>query len=389
MNKPFAIRRDLSARVVVGAPFDAVVAAQQVAKAAREHARTLDDDTSFPSDDIRALSETGLLVAPLPARHGGVGLGTEGRSNATLAQVLICLGASSLPLGRLYEGHVNALKLVLAYGGEAQIEWIGQLVNRGELLGVWNTETNDGTRLVGTGEDRHLEGRKVFCSGAGHIRYPLITARTERGDMLMVVPQVDDTTRADLSGWTPHGMRASASGAVNFSGLAIDDRQVIGGHDDFHAQPMFSAGAWRFAAVQTGGIAAVLDCARAHLVATGRQNAPQQRARMGTAMLAFQSARQWVLEAARLADDASVDAAARVSHVNLARSAVERAGLDVLELTQRSVGLAGLQRTHPMERLGRDLATYLRQPNPDGALDAAAEFVLSATTPVADLFPWR
>ncbi len=68
------------------------------------------------------------------------------------------------------------------------------------------------------------------------------------------------------------------------------------------------------------------------------------------------------------------------------RLAVERAGLDVLQLAQRSVGLQGFLRGHPLERLSRDLATYLRQPAPDGALVGAAEEILAAGGMAGDLW---
>lgn len=359
-----------------------------MAKRARARGPSLDEDTSFPDDDLIEVSNTGLLAAPLRFDLGGLGWSDGSEANRDLAQVLVTLGAASLPLGRLYEGHVNALKLVTAFGAPAQLEQVARLIHRGELLAVWNTQAKDGVRLIGTGRSRRLEGRKIFCSGAGHVRHPLITAHDEDGHLLMIIPEGVDGTRTDLSDWTPHGMRASASGAVDFSGLPVEDDQIIGGDDDFHRQPLFSAGAWRFAAVQTGGIAAVLDAARAHLVANGRQDAPHQRARIGAAAIAFQSARQWVLEAARMADDTTIDPRTRISYVNLARSAVERAGLDVLELAQRSVGLAGFNRAHPLEKLARDLATYLRQPDPDGALDDAGAFILASPLSVTDIFPW-
>jgi hypothetical protein len=40
----------------------------------------------------------------------------------------------------------------------------------------------------------------------------------------------------------------------------------------------------------------------------------------------------------------------------------------VLDEAERAVGAAGMIAPHPLERLVRDLRTYLRQPNPDGAL---------------------
>jgi alkylation response protein AidB-like acyl-CoA dehydrogenase len=136
---------------------------------------------------------------------------------------------------------------------------------------------------------------------------------------------------------------------------------------------MFSVGAWRFAAVQLGGIAALYDLARAQLVIAGRSDNPHQLARMGIAAMAVESARLWVFRACALAQNANLPPAASVAYVNMARLAVERAGLDVLELTHRSVGLSGFLRPSPIERISRDLATYLRQPAPDEALcDAAA-----------------
>jgi alkylation response protein AidB-like acyl-CoA dehydrogenase len=60
--------------------------------------------------------------------------------------------------------------------------------------------------------------------------------------------------------------------------------------------------------------------------------------------------------------------AALIAGMNAARGAIERAALNVMELADRSVGVAGMMEAHPLERLSRDLRTYLRQPNPDGAL---------------------
>ncbi|GJE34186.1 hypothetical protein LDDCCGHA_4393 [Methylobacterium oxalidis] len=75
-----------------------------------------------------------------------------------------------------------------------------------------------------------------------------------------------------------------------------------------------------------------------------------------------------------------------MAYVNLARLAVERAGLAVLERAERSVGLQGFLRDHPLERLSRDLATYLRQPAPDRALALAARHALAAPGLAGDLW---
>src|SRR5205085_2300453 len=77
-----------------------------------------------------------------------------------------------------------------------------------------------------------LEGRKTFASGAGHVIRALVTARTEPGaPPLMLVVPLDPGTRHDLSAWRAQGMRASATGTVDFSGLAIGPDAILGGPD--------------------------------------------------------------------------------------------------------------------------------------------------------------
>ena len=53
------------------------------------------------------------------------------------------------------------------------------------------------------------------------------------------------------------------------------------------------------------------------------------------------------------------------------------ASLDAIRHVQRSLGLAAFLRPSPVERVGRDLATYLRQPAPDAVLTEAAAHVLA------------
>ncbi|WP_407645423.1 acyl-CoA dehydrogenase family protein [Geminicoccus roseus] len=335
----------------------------------------LDEDHAFPADLFATARQIGLLEAPLPTGHGGHGLANDRQRAGDLCDLLRIVGAANLSLGRLYEGHVNALALIGRYGRPEQIAKFAQDVRDGHLFGVWNTEIGDGLRL-GEGQ---LAGGKVYASGAGWVTRPLVTARNEQDQVLMVIPSVPAGERADLSRWQAHGMRASASGALDFTGIAIGPEETLGEPGDYHRQPLFSAGAWRFAAVQQGGIERVFDTWREHMRQTGRGGDPHQQARLGQAAIQVETARLWVERAAGA--EHLPDAEQAVAYVNLARLAVERAGLDVLELAHRSVGLAGFMRTHPLERLSRDLATYLRQPAPDRALTQAAAYVLDRDVP--------
>ena len=366
--------RCMDQRTPINLAFDAVAVARQASITAAERAGAQDRDDGFPAEDVADLAQCGLLAAPVPSSDGGVGLGEEPGARK-LAAVLRLVGYGSLALGRLYEGHVNALQLVARYGAPAQQARLFADARAGHLFGVWNTNRpGDSLRL---GEDGRLRGVKAFASGAGYVtRAPVTVTREPDAASLMLVVPLEPGSRADLTGWRAHGMRASATGTVDFEDIAVGADAILGGRDDYQRQPTFSSGAWRFAAVQFGGIEAVFDAWRAHLGATGRGGDPHQRARLGEGAIAVEGARHWIERAARIVAENDLPPERVVAFVNLTRLAVEKAGLDVLQLAQRSVGLQGFLRSHPLERLSRDLATYLRQPAPDGALTSAAEEIL-------------
>jgi alkylation response protein AidB-like acyl-CoA dehydrogenase len=353
------------------------IAARAFASAA-EH----DVDGAFPAAEVDALHRGGLLAAALPRELGGAGLGA-----LAWCEILREIGSGSLALGRIFEGHVNAIGLVLRYGSREQILLVAREVCQGKLLGVWNTDGNDPLRLTWERDGHRLQGRKILASGAGHIERPLVTATDEDNHRLMIMPHLQAGGRFDLSSWTAHGMRASATGAVDFSGIAVDPLEIIGNDGDYERQPAFSGGAWRFAAVHLGGMERLLDLLREHLRRTGRGGDPHQSARLGQAAIATETGRLWVERAAEIAEDEKRAPDQIVAYVNLARLAVERAGLDLMELVHRSVGLQALMRPNPIERISRDLATYLRQPGPDRALTSAADWLLRRETSSMDV--WR
>lgn len=374
-----------TARLGADAP-DPIAALRRHLAGIAAAAATEDQDGAFPSGSLERLRKAGLLVAPALRSLGGLGWGIEAPGAVPLGRALRLLGRASLPLGRLYEGHVNALRLVQRRGSPAQARLAAREAAAGHLFGVWNTDPPAEPPLTLDAEGR-LQGRKVLCSGAGHVTRALVTARRADAPDLpqMLLVSLLPGGRADLSGWTALGMRASATGSVAFDGVPVSAAMVIGAPGDYARQPDFSAGAWRFAAVQCGGTEAVLGALRHHLKLTGRGADPHQAARLGQAAIAAETARLWAAAAAARAE-AEPPAADAVTYANLARLAVERAALEVLELTQRSVGLAAFLRPNPLERLCRDLATYLRQPAPDHALASAAADILAARAEPGDLW---
>jgi alkylation response protein AidB-like acyl-CoA dehydrogenase len=303
-----------------------------------------------------------------------------------LLDTLRAVGRVDLSVGRLYEGHCNALQLIAQFGTEAQFSRAALDTIAGHMFAVWNTQGARGIDMTGGDAGIVLNGEKTYCSGAGHIGRPIVTATSEGQDgTQMCLLRADELPmQSDSSAWTPLGMAASVSGAIRLDHVAIGAGDLIGAPGDYQRQPWFSGGAVRFAAVQLGGAEALADETIAHLRRTGRDGDPYQTARVGSMAVLVESGRAWLIRAAEAADlvfglpDPGPDAAAEAVHqANMTRTAIERICLDVTEHAVRSIGVAGLLRPHPLERRVRDLTTYLRQPAPDAALAAVGRHVLA------------
>jgi alkylation response protein AidB-like acyl-CoA dehydrogenase len=342
-------------------------------------AAALDEAAQFPHASFEHLRGIGLLSATLPETLGGLGFGYGPQGAASLLKLLMLLGEASLPVGRLYEAHVNALQLICRYGRDNLAARAGQDAADGHLFALWVTDPPGGGGLR-LRPDFLLEGGKAFCSGAGVATRALVTAQTAAGAQMLVVA-LPPQTRTLPSKIKLGGMRAAITGSIDFSGMQVAPDDVLGSIGDYLREPVFSAGAWRSAAAALGGLAALVKLHRQEILRRQRQGDPHQQARFGQVMIAYETSHLWMREAAQrgcLEDDTDE---AIVAYINLARLAVEAACLDAMRFTQRSLGLSAFMAGNPAELLCRDLATYLRQPAPDETLTKAASFYLMAGVP--------
>ena len=347
---------------------------------------------AFPTQEFGWLRAAGLLTAALPPERGGAGLHTAA-ATLPLLRVLQHIGRGNLAVGRVYEGHLNALLLIQQLGSAKQVTRYAADARAGRLFGVWNTENPaEGVHLEALPNGRYrLRGAKTFASGAGHLARPLISGALPegRGWQLFVLPADAQPPVLDRSFWRPLGMRATASFRADLTGLEISPDDLIGPPNAYYQQPAFSGGAIRFAAVQLGGAEAVFEETRSFLRGLGRTDDPYQRQRLGEMAIALESGRQWLRGAAEHAarPDAAEAAEATVAYANMLRTAIEAICLNMLQLAERSVGARGLLEPLPFERLHRDLTHYLRQPAPDGSLADVGRFVLEGKNFVSQVFP--
>ena len=346
--------------------------------------------TEFPMQEFSWLREAGLLGIILPGEPLAVDEGTTPEQ----LQLLKLVGKGNLSVGRIYEGHVNALLLVHLFGTEVQRKrWYADAQHRLYLFGVWNTQAHDGITLVAQGNGQYvLQGSKTFCSGTRQVTRPIVPGQLvdEHGNQLgwqMCIVPLDEHPNlpVDPTFWQPLGMKASVSHKIDFSGVSLTDDDLLGEPNDYHQQPYFSGGAIRFAAVQLGGAEAIFDATRTYLQQLQRTEDPYQRMRLGEMATLIETGNLWIQQAGKQADQ-KAPVEQTINYANMTRSVIERIGLEVMRLSERCVGARGLLHPQPFSRLHADLTTYLRQPAPDSALAQVGQYVSEQTAPVHALW---
>ncbi|MBW6526370.1 acyl-CoA dehydrogenase [Sphingomonas sp. RHCKR7] len=298
-------------------------------------------------------------LAELQRERGSVADPRDATAMLTLLRLLYRVGREDLPLGRLFEGHVDATQIVARYGDAAQRERLGAAVRDGAALGVWNADLPGEPLRIDGGR---LSGGKSFASGAGVLSHALVTIDAAGGRQLALLDLAAVSPAVDRSVWHVVGMQRSETHVVRWRDVPLDASALVGAPGDYVREPWFSGGALRFAAVQAGGVARLVDEVRDHLVAAGRAADPHQAGRLARLYALAEGA----AAAVRRASEGWFGAeSARLPLVAAARAAVYAAGGEALGLAQEAVGVQALFRDHPLAATLTDLAMYLRQPGPD------------------------
>ncbi|WAP68796.1 acyl-CoA dehydrogenase family protein [Jiella pelagia] len=279
-------------------------------------------------------------------------------------------GGRNLNLGRLLEGHANAVQLVRLYGDESQKACLDVALEHDRILGVWGADGAPPASVDECPDGVTLGGSKRYASGLGTVSLALVPIVDADGLQQLYFVTADEPFRQDVSTWRMNGMQESASGSFSLEGIAADATTRLGRPGDYRIEPFFEGGIWRCAAVHVGAIETIVAVVARHLDRSGRLDHPLQAERLGHAVMHARTARLWVKDAARRieAPQTAETIPEAVATASYTRLQVERDALAVMELARRSVGLPSFAAGHPLDRVVADLSVYLRQANPDALL---------------------
>ncbi len=208
-----------------------------------------------------------------------------------LLEYLIALGRTDVPLARLTEGHVDAMR-ILHQAGSAPVP--------DAAYAVWASRSQ-ATGLAGRRDGRMwvLDGTLRFASGAGVVDRALVPVWLDTGTHVLLDLEVKDWT-FDTGLWRTRAMEQSRSHQVSLSGHRVEAAEV--GQPDFYLdRPGFFPGGAGVAAVWTGGAGRVVDLLSRAVPEARRTEA--QVARFGRARIDLATAAAVVRDSApRLAD---------------------------------------------------------------------------------------
>ncbi len=204
-----------------------------------EYWRQLDRERAYPTDFVKALTDTGYLGVLIPEEYGGSGLGIS-EAAAILGEIHRSGGNGGACHAQMY-----IMGTVLRHGSDEQKNEILPKIATGELrlqaFGV--TEPTSGTdtsrirtRAQRDGDDYIINGQKVWTSRAEHSDLMLVLARTSPRDegkkphdgISIFIIDMQEAKSKGLSIKPLRAMINHATTEVFFDELRVPARNLVG-----------------------------------------------------------------------------------------------------------------------------------------------------------------
>jgi alkylation response protein AidB-like acyl-CoA dehydrogenase len=331
-------------------------------------AENYDRSGTFPVENFTDLADEGLLGLLVPSEEGGMGADM-------LAYVLVieelAKGCGSTAL--IFAMHCGATHAIATGGSTEQREqYLRPVVSDGKLFAWGFSEPGTGgnilrPQLQACRENGSftLNGRKAFCTGAGHVDYYLINAQAAGAEQFvssqhLFVTESGSAGMSVVESWDSLGMRANCSNDLVLDRVHVPVDACVGGPGggvevlSRSIAPLILG----LAAASLGVGAAAYEFAREHV---GRRFL----ASSGTTLSGFQAVRMMVADMAIMEHTARLtlhhaawwagrDMMEALPAMNMAKYVCNRHAIDIASTAMQVCGGQGYLRKLPVERYFRD-----------------------------------
>jgi acyl-CoA dehydrogenase len=207
----------------------------EIAPVAEHYDRTAE----FPSPIIQKARAAGLINMNIPAEYGGGGASLIEECLVGEALAWGCSGIST----SMMINNLAAIPVIVA-GSEAQKkEWLGRMVQQGQLAAYAVTEPAAGSDVAGIqttavqrGDEYVLKGSKTFISNASHSDFFIVFAYTDKAKKYKGLSAfIVERSRPGFSvskKFDKLGQRASDTAEITLDGVAVPASQRLGREGD-------------------------------------------------------------------------------------------------------------------------------------------------------------
>jgi SfnB family sulfur acquisition oxidoreductase len=371
---------------------DAIAAATTARDRIAAGAAARDRDRILPARELAAITETGLLAITVPRDHGGADV-----SHATLAEVTALLAEGDASIGQLPQNHFSTLETFRHIATESQQRDLFSLVLGGTRFGNAEAERGAPATLREDSGVLRLDGEKAYSTGALFADLITVSARDERGDLVLAIVPRDAPGLTVRDDWDGMGQRTTASGTTVLDGVRVAADRVLPLHRAFARRTPIGAFAQLLHAAIDLGIA------RAALRETGafvrdrsrpfadagvarasddpllleRFGQTQVRVLAAEALLARAAA---ALDAARAAPCEHATIAASIA-VATAKAMTTEAALDAASTLFELSGAQATRAPYALDRLWRDARTHTLHDPVRWKYFAVGDFFLNGRAP--------
>jgi len=225
----------------------------------RPKAAEYDERSTHPADIIEKAHELGLMNPHIPQEYGGFGLGTiEG----VLIGEELSWGCSGIAVS-IIANSLGAAPVIIAGTDEQKAKLLPALIEEPILCSFALTEPNAGSDVSGIqttavrhGDEYVINGSKMFITNAGHARWVVVFASTDkskghRGLSAFVVPTDPEGVVLEKH-LDKMGQRATDTSALAFQDVKVSVGNRLGEEGDGfkiamktldHTRPGTAAGA--------------------------------------------------------------------------------------------------------------------------------------------------
>ncbi|MCW2552915.1 MAG: soxC 4 [Mycobacterium sp.] len=199
--------------------------AAEVALVLEKDALIRDRANAQPEAELKLLKESGLANLLIPATYGGGG----GHWSSALRAVRILARADASIAQILSYHYCNHASIVFFGAFQRWQDWFTASADGNWLWGDAVNPVDPDLTLTQDGPGYRLDGRKRFSTGAATGDVTLVmAAELGAGRVLASVVEHDRAGIEYVDDWDALGQRLSASGSVQFDGVAIAPHDVLG-----------------------------------------------------------------------------------------------------------------------------------------------------------------